>query len=81
LIIKAFKDCQSAQKTCSFPDGRALLSHLSMEGQVIPTQGQIGWQHGLILDEDISFTGDLPGRAWGEDMMQQVKKAGGGYEP
>jgi hypothetical protein len=72
LIIKAFKDCQSAQKTCSFPDSLALLSHLSMGGQVIPTQGQIGWQHSLILDEDIAFTGDLPGRVWGADLMHHV---------
>jgi hypothetical protein len=57
LVIKAYKDYQSAQKPCSFQDGRALLSFPVLEGQVIRTLGQSDDSISPILGESIAFAG------------------------
>jgi hypothetical protein len=60
LVIEAFKDCQSARETYSFPDGRALRSILGMESEIIPTPAHSDNGVSLILDEEIAFTSDRP---------------------
>lgn len=57
----------------SFKDSRGFLSHLGMEGEIIPTPGHSDDSVSLILDEGIAFTGDLLVPNWGEDPMHQVE--------
>jgi endoribonuclease LACTB2 len=57
----------------SFLDSRGFLLHLGIEGEIIHTPGHTDGSISLILDEEIAFTGDLPGPTWGEDPMHQVE--------
>ena len=53
--------------TISFAESRALLKRISIEGEILPTQGHSDDSVSLLLDDGSAFTGDLTPLQYAEE--------------